>query len=856
MLIFSSTPANERSNDCGGKAANLFKLTDAGFPVPKFAVLPASMLKNWIPENVSDEEAFINSFQIPAEIITSLLHYLGTDAQLAVRSSALAEDGSEHSFAGQYESYLHVTAETLEARIRDVWRSASVQRVKAYQQFHGIGSSSIAVIVQLMVNADAAGVGFGINPVTGSRRQCVISAVWGLGEGLVSGEFDADTFTVGEKEITATVAVKPRKVTQAPNGGTHYTEVESHLQQAKTLNDEQLRKIEHWLHELKKLYGRAQDIEFAIANNQLFLLQTRPVTTLAQLADPDGDYIVWDNSNIIESYPGLTSPLTFSFIRKMYEAVYLQFSAMMGISEAERNEHAVVYANMLGLLNGRVYYNLRSWFKLLSLLPGYQLNAEFMEKMMGVKEKFVLEDVKKRSRFSERMRVLNMIRLLLGNQRRLPKMRRDFTRDFEHVMQEFDAIDFSKQRADQLIVLYERFEQTLLKKWKAPLVNDFFAMIWYGVLQKLTAKYFPENAATLHNDLLCGARDIVSTEPIKRIEEITKLIRSKTEWIKLFERAETEVLIALQHEENKPVRVLIESYISAWGDRTVGELKLETITYRQQPSLFIRVVAAALRQPETVHANLDLKLRSEAEEIVRKKLGGKLLKKMLFNLALRRSRDLVSNRENLRYARTRGFGMVRRIMLAIGGNFAAEQLIDEPRDIFWLRLDEIANYIRGTSDLRNLRALINLRKADYEKFITLPTAERIPTRGIVYAGNTFAPQAAPLSADGSAPLLKGIGCCPGRIKARVQVIHDPHSVSSLDGDILVTASTDPGWITLFPSASAILVERGSLLSHSAIVSREMGKPCIVGVSGLLQQLKTGDVVEMDGSTGEIHIIES
>ncbi|MGL5889745.1 MAG: PEP-utilizing enzyme, partial [Bacteroidia bacterium] len=213
-------------------------------------------------------------------------------------------------------------------------------------------------------------------------------------------------------------------------------------------------------------------------------------------------------------------------------------------------------------------------------------------------------------------------------------------------------------------------------------------------------------------------------------------------------------------------------------------------------------------------------------------------------------------RENLRYARTRGFGMVRRIMIAVGENFSAEQLIDEPRDIFWLRLDEIANYIRGTSDLRKLRELIRIRKADYLRFETMPTAERIPTRGIVYAGNDFAPQPAPLSADGSAPLLKGIGCCPGRIKARVQVIHDPHSVSSLDGDILVTASTDPGWITLFPSASAILVERGSLLSHSAIVSREMGKPCIVGVSGLLQQLKTGDIVEMDGSTGEIHIIES
>jgi phosphohistidine swiveling domain-containing protein len=856
MILFSNTPASERSNDCGGKASNLFLLTDAGFPVPDFAVLPAGLLQSWIPENTTDAEAFIHSFRIPDTIIQSLLNRFGSNTQLAVRSSALGEDGAEQSFAGQYESYLHVTADTLEARIRDVWRSACEKRVQVYQQFHGIGKSNIAVIVQEMVNADAAGVGFGINPVSGNRNECVISAVWGLGEGLVSGELDADTFTVSAGKIKEQLVAKPRKVSASAKGGTALTEVDTSLQNARTLSDAQLRHIENWLHELKKLYGRAQDIEFAVADGKLYLLQTRPITTTTQLPDPEGEYLVWDNSNIIESYPGLTSPLTFSFIRKMYEAVYIQFTSMMGVNEAERQQHGVVYANMLGLLNGRVYYNLRSWYKLLSLLPGYQLNAEFMEKMMGVKERFTLDDVTVRSKFSERMRVLNMIRLLLKNQRQLPGMRRTFTRDFEAVMQEYDAIDFGKQRADQLIVLYERFEQTLLKKWKAPLVNDFFAMIWYGVLQKLTAKYFPEQAATLHNDLLCGARDIVSTEPLRRIDEIVKLVRSNTAWMALFEKPESEVLTALKLKENEPVQQLMQSYIAAWGDRTVGELKLETITYRQQPALFVRVIAAALKQPETVHANLDLKLRSEAETIVKSKLRAKPLKSWLFNLALRRSRDLVSNRENLRYARTRGFGMVRRIMLAIGEQFAAEQLIDSPRDIFWLRLDEIANYIRGTSDLRNLRELVRIRKADYEKFEKLPSSERVPTRGIVYAGNNFAPTATNLHETANGKALKGIGCCPGKITARVQVIHDPHSVSSLNGDILVTASTDPGWITLFPSASAILVERGSLLSHSAIVSREMGKPCIVGVSGLLRQLKTGDRVQMDGSTGEIIILDN
>ena len=139
---------------------------------------------------------------------------------------------------------------------------------------------------------------------------------------------------------------------------------------------------------LKSYLKYYPDIEFAFQRNQLFLLQARPVTSVKQLSDPDGRKIVWDNSNIIESYPGLTSPLTFSFIVKMYEAVYRQLSLVMGIDSKKVEAHATIYSNMLGLINGRVYYNLNSWYGALQLLPGYSLNAQFMEKMMGVKEKF------------------------------------------------------------------------------------------------------------------------------------------------------------------------------------------------------------------------------------------------------------------------------------------------------------------------------------------------------------------------------------------------------------------------------------------------------------------------------------
>jgi pyruvate,water dikinase len=148
--------------------------------------------------------------------------------------------------------------------------------------------------------------------------------------------------------------------------------------------------------------------------------------------------------------------------------------------------------------------------------------------------------------------------------------------------------------------------------------------------------------------------------------------------------------------------------------------------------------------------------------------------------------------------------------------------------------------------------LITLRKVNFEAFENDTTGERIHTRGIVYQGNDFNPHFNRSILEGD---LQGIGCCPGRVRAKVRIVKDPNEVENLNGDILVTSSTDPGWVTLFPTASAILVERGSLLSHSAIVSREMGKPCIVGISRLLQVLKTGDEVEMDGSTGVVRVIK-
>lgn len=855
MIILTEHTTNYHQ---GGKADKLFLLKTLGFRVPAFVVIPAEAYLEVIHQSPDREQA-ISDYRFPEMLWNSISENLPGSSYFAVRSSAVDEDGNAHSFAGQFETYLYVSKDELPEKIKQVWRSAHSERITAYRESQGLSASQgIAVIIQEMIDADVAGVGFGINPVTGNRKEKVISAVYGLGEGLVSGELNADTFTISGIAISKQIIQKTQQIKQAVSGGTFKAEVLPELQEKACLSDAQVQQLSGILDVLFLNQNTYQDIEFAFKGSDLYLLQTRPVTTTQQLADSSGEYIIWDNSNIIESYPGVTTPLTFSFIIRVYEAVYRQFVQLMGVTEQEVDDNKEVFANMLGLINGRVYYNLLSWYKALALLPGYSINAAFMEKMMGVKERFELKDLPNRSRFRERLRVLNMIRILLKNLRGLPKMREDFTRDFNATMKTYSAIDFHTKNAGELMDLYLNFEKTLLKKWKAPLVNDFFAMIYFGVLQKLVLKYNIDGHGTLHNDLMCGAKDIISTEPIQRCLALAASIQKDESTKRIFLEKTEEELSRLYLTKQLPAVVSkqVDEYLALFGNRCVGELKLETMTYTQNPAAFFRILKSYVMQgvsPESTHNTTERDLRKAAESRVNKALKNKPVKKMFFNYFLKRARVLVSSRENLRYERTRAFGVVRELFCSIGRQFYAEGLIYEERDIFFLTKEEIFAYIKGTSVNYHLKDLIDMRKKQFTAFETQATAERIDTRGTVYKGNDFYQQrhAETLSGD-----LKGLGCCPGRIRARVQVVRHPSEVNHLNGDILVTSSTDPGWVTLFPTASGILVERGSLLSHSAIVSREMGKPCIVGITGLLDRLKTGDEVEMDGATGEIRIIQS
>jgi pyruvate,water dikinase len=215
---------------------------------------------------------------------------------------------------------------------------------------------------------------------------------------------------------------------------------------------------------------------------------------------------------------------------------------------------------------------------------------------------------------------------------------------------------------------------------------------------------------------------------------------------------------------------------------------------------------------------------------------------------LRQARGAVRDREALRFDRTRVFGLARRILAALGERLHEAGLIVDPRDVFFLEVDEAVGTVQGTCVTRDVRALVALRKASHEQWIGTELPDRVETIGITNA-NPF--EDAYAAVDTSGDTISGIGCCPGVVERPARVVHSPDAGVTLDGDIMVCTRTDPGWVPLFPSCGGLLVERGSLLSHSAIVAREFGIPAIVGIPGLMQWARDGEPLRMDGSSGVV-----
>jgi pyruvate,water dikinase len=863
----------------GGKASNLRRVEAAGLPhaVPRWFAIPAEVHQRLVsdaslPTDAADAERRrqqVRTMTVPADLRAAVQQELARTrlhgVALAVRSSATTEDGATASYAGQFETVLGVVASATDDSalwnaIRRVWSSAFGDHALAYAGGNTIAAPpAMAVIIQELVDARAAGVAFSVDPVSGDRDTAVVSAVIGLGESLVSGDQDADTWRVvgrgATAAVTATIAEKTHAIVRCADGTTARIEIAPADRVRPALSDAEVRSVAEAARALADALGGPQDVEWAFARDdgRLLILQARPVTAAGQRPS-DGELRVWDNSNIIESYGGLTSPLTFSFARSVYEDVYIQFCRLVGVSESLIGDYRHVFAHMLGLIRGRVYYNLLNWYRVLAMLPGYAFNREFMERMMGVREKLAEppDPPPAANRWVDLTRLVRtVVRLVLAN-RALATEVPAFHARVAAALDPLATEDLAARSPEELLRLYRRLEDSLLRHWQPPLVNDFFAMIWFGVLGRLVERWLPNEPPTLVNDLLCGEGGIVSTEPARRVMALARIVQDDPALTAMFAAEPDDAALARRIASDQSaarLRTALDDYLRRFGDRCMSELKLETVTPSEDPAWVVMMIRAYVvggaTSPEAGQER-ERAIRAAAERRVESGLAG--FREWVFNRVLASARVRIRDRENLRFERTRVFGVVRRIFVAFGKHLAAAGRLDDARDVFWLTRDEVFSEVEGTATTHDLRALVAVRRAEYARYAAEPAPpDRFVSRGM--PGDTI--PTATNAAVASGADLKGIGCCPGVVRAPVRVVLDPSQAGDLRGRILVAERTDPGWTLLFPTSSGLLVQRGSLLSHSAIVAREMGIPCVVAIPGLLDTLVDGELVEMDGTTGVV-----
>jgi len=909
LIRCDTPPAAVSERDAGGKGANLFRLRAFDFPVPEWCVLSSRvfdraiaphreeltrMLSGVDPTSVEALEAvgerageWLDAWPFPPELSAELaraVKEIAAGGAVSVRSSVVGEDSASHSFAGLMESFLNVRPRDVESAIRSVWRSAFAPRALAYRRHIGLSSAGIsaAVIVQRMVDATSSGVLFTREPGTCARR-CTIEAALGLGEGVVADRAEADNFTVSwdSDEIRSTVVRKLSRVAPfagaagAESGGVRVETVAESEGDRPALWRAQILELRAAAVRAESCFGRPQDVEWAFdVYGRLAILQARPIVARAAPAagipgavipgavsgTAGGEPRVWDNSNIVESYPGLTLPLTFSFVRSAYEHTFRNAALGFLLDRRAIRPAAAIFPEMIGLIEGRVYYNLLNWYAMLSYLPGFERHRAAWDEMIGIAHR--IEFPKRRLTGVNRVWAGGVaVWRLLTNAR----TGRIFFRQFDALWDEFRARDFSGDDEARLMALYGELAVRTRRFWYLTLYNDFCAMTGYEWLRRLCAH--PRLAAepSLHHDLLCGETGVESVAPLRSLLRLAERVAGDPQATELFRNEDDRAVWEALHADpaRADLAVALDRHVEEFGDRGLEELKLETPSLRERPEVAIRLIRGYATGGLSVEAmeRREQAVRRRAEAFARRNLGGPL-RRAAFAWVLTSARRAIANRENMRLARARLFDIVKRLLRRLAERWVARGLIDRPDDLHYLTIEEVFDTALAHGPGGELRARVASRRAEYAGFARRSPPERIVTGGPPESegdsgAKSEAPSGAlgPAASVGAAPgagrVLRGIGCSSGRAEATARVVADPRRPLPPGDHILVARSTDPGWLFLMIASKGMVVEKGSVLSHTAIMGRELGIPTIVGVKDATTHIADGDPIAIDGGTGEI-----
>ncbi len=748
------------------KAENLKILRDNGFPVPPFTVVTGSE----VDLSFSQAETF------------------------AVRSTFEGEDTGDSSFAGQFDTLLDVPRAKVASAVEQVRKSYEKETIRAYREAllrksgeapsvvpEDHASRTAPVLVQEMLHPDMAGVAFSSNP-TGLLNEIVLVVGEGLGDAVVEDRADTTTYYYNKDDAL------------------YYYETQG---ASPTLETGILETLWDLVKRVEELYGRPMDIEYAVCGAEVYLLQARPITTFR-----GKDLIVLDSSNIVESYPDLTLPLSMSFAKEIYYEIFRALLVRATNGSSVVSELDASLRDMVAMANGRVYYRITSWYDILRLMPFSDRFIAIWQEMLGVSNRAVDSDLKVPIRTKAVMlkTILNYLQITPREMDKLSEFYETYANDLE---QELDRLARAEgaEKVRGLLRKYHSLKNDVIPRWDITLMNDMYAFLFTA----LSGKKNREQLSNLSN--------LASMEPAKAMNALAETART-------------------QGMDSDAYRTQKEQFLSDYGDRCLGELKLETRTYRTNPEL-VDLYVERLSEPANTSS------APSAQNAVPSRT---------LNPFVRRARIGIRNREISRLNRTRLYGFGRTIFTEIGNALYDMDLLDDPLDVFYLYIPELETYASwDRKEGADFRRRVDERKKQYEQFAELP-----PYTRLVYDGQIHQKQTHGLRTDRpTAPgVMTGTGVSHGTAVGEAFVVEQPDLSMDTTGKILVTHSTDPGWVFLIQNAAGIVAEKGSLLSHTAIITRELGKPAVVGVKDATRLIQTGDTVVVDADAGTVRLSES
>lgn len=782
---------NYQTSSVGSKARSLFRLLKHGCAVPPFFC---------VTENFEE-----------TEVQAYLAGHFPDTRLFSVRSCASAEDSASCSFAGQFRTFLNVERTSVCARIRQVFESACTPSVLEYCRLRQIDPASIRlhVMVQEMVEADTSGVLFTANP-QGILNESVIILGRGTGDRIVEDRADVTCYYYNLTDRTCCC----EQTGDSP-----------------LLAGTQLQELIRISRKLRKLFAMECDLEYAWKDGRLFLLQVRPITTL----DENAPVIVLDNSNIAESYPGITLPLTRSFIQDAYHQVFYTLLLRLTGEEDTVRRMDPVLRHMVDMANGRVYYRISNWYDVLLLLPFHKKLIPVWQEMMGVGNRTISSGQTQKIRTRTRLKTtLSFFRLLLTCPREMERLEIYFT----EILEQFQTVDTGTGENRKLLEAYHALLDRTAARWDITLVNDMYAFLFTGLLKACLKAERVRDPDLTASRAIRGIARLDSMEPLRELEQIAAQAVKEGRLDELQALQSNEDCNAWLQRREDSLAKRIREHIRRFGDRNTEELKLESRTFRTDPILLIRLILQYAQAPGQT-----------APQAPSGPAGPPRLSPLSRFLAERAALG-IRNRERSRLHRSRLYGMMRTLVLQIGRNLKEEGRIRTQEDVFWLYCEELEQ-AAADPDLE-LQERIRTRREQYDGFRSLPPYSRLVFSGKVTDKHPRNIQKNTIT--NRQDVYTGIPCSPGTATGRVLIIEDPSRPADTAGRILVTRMTDPGWVYLIAHAKAIVAEKGSLLSHTAIIARELSRPAVVGISHITELLRDGDLVRVDGNTGTVTVL--